>query len=122
LVSNSGAIKNNRAHANERLIANGARMHDRHVANRDIVAHNAWQGLLEMEDCAVLDVGVMAHDDAVDVAAQNRVVPDAASTPRVTSTTTTAPSAIYNALAQGGLLPEETLSRIASISVMPGRE
>ena len=50
-------------------------MDNRAVADRDPVAEDARKVIREMQHGVVLDIRVMADDDAVDVAAQHRAIP-----------------------------------------------
>ena len=77
LFADDRAVQNHRAHAHETFIADFASVNNRAVADGDPVAEDARQIVREMQHGVVLDVGVVAHDDAVDVAAQHRAIPDA---------------------------------------------
>jgi hypothetical protein len=77
LFADDRAIQNHRAHADERFVADGAGVDNRTVTDRDPVAENAREVIREMQYGIVLDVRVMADDDAVDVAAQHRAIPHA---------------------------------------------
>jgi hypothetical protein len=77
LLPDDRAVQNHRAHADERFVADDARVDDRAVADGDPVADEARKLVREMQHGVVLDVRVMADDDAVDVAAQHRAIPHA---------------------------------------------
>ena len=59
------------------LVANFAGVDDGGMADGDPVANDAGEFVGEMEDGVVLNVGMMANFDAIDVAAQDGVEPDA---------------------------------------------
>ena len=59
------------------FVADGAGVDDGGVADGDVIADDAGVVIGEVEDGVVLNLRVMADDDAVDVAAQNGVIPDA---------------------------------------------
>ena len=77
LPADDRAVQNHRAHADERLVADGAGVDDRAVTDGDPVADEARKIVREMQHGVVLDVRVVADDDAVDVAAQYRAIPHA---------------------------------------------
>ena len=77
LFADDRAVQNHRAHADERFVADGAGVDDRAVADGDPVADEARKIVREMQHGVVLDVRVVADDDAVDVAAQHRAIPHA---------------------------------------------
>ena len=77
LVADDRAIEDGGAHANEHFVANGAGVKDGAVTDGDVVAEQAGKIIGQMEDGIVLDVAVVADDDAVDVGSRDGVVPDA---------------------------------------------
>ena len=77
IVPNHRAVQNRRAHPDQRLVSDRAGVDNRRVANRHVVADEAGQIVGQMHHGVVLNVRVAADDDAVDVAAQDGVVPDA---------------------------------------------
>jgi len=77
LPADDRAVQNHRAHADERFVADGAGVDDRAVADGDPVADEARRIVREVQHGVVLDVRVVADDDAVDVAAQHRAIPNA---------------------------------------------
>ena len=52
-------------------------MNDGAMANGDVITQDAEEVVRQMQDRVVLDVRVVADGDAVDVAPQHRVAPDA---------------------------------------------
>jgi hypothetical protein len=77
LFADDRAIQNHRAHADENFVADGAGMDNRAVADGDPVAQDARKIVRKMQHGVVLDVRVMADNDAVDVAAQHGAIPHA---------------------------------------------
>ena len=77
LFADDRAIQNHRAHADERFVADGAGVDDGGVADGDPVADDARKIVREVQHGVVLDIRVVADDDAVDVAAQHRAIPHA---------------------------------------------
>ena len=47
------------------------------MADGDVAAQNAGEIIGEVKDGVVLDVGIFANDDAVDITAENCIVPNA---------------------------------------------
>ena len=76
LFADHRAVQNHRAHADKNFIADFARVDNRAVADRHPVTEHARKIIREMQHRVVLHVRVMAHDDAIDVAAQHRAIPD----------------------------------------------
>ena len=72
------AVHDNSAHANQRLILDGAGVHDRAMSNSDQFPDDSAESVGHMDDGAVLDVGACADVYGVDVAAQCRAEPYAA--------------------------------------------
>ena len=52
-------------------------MDDGRVANGNKISDNTWKIIREMQHRVVLNIAVMPHHDAIDIAAQHRVIPDA---------------------------------------------
>ena len=77
LLANRGSVENDRAHADEAFITDGAGVDDGAVADGHPVADETGEIIREVNHGVVLDVGVMTDDDAVDVAPEHGVVPDA---------------------------------------------
>jgi hypothetical protein len=76
--SDDGAVENDRAHADEAAGFDGAAVEYSVVADGDVVANvNAVLFLHAVQDAVVLNVGVVADADLVDVAAEDGVHPDA---------------------------------------------
>jgi hypothetical protein len=76
--SDDGAVEDDGAHSDEAAGFNGATVEYSVVANGDIVANeDAVFSFHAMEDAVVLNVGVVADADLVNVAAEDRVHPDA---------------------------------------------
>ena len=76
--SDDGAVEDDGAHADEAAGFNGATVEYSVMANGDIVANvNAVLFFHTMEHAVVLNVGIVADADLVDVAAEDRVHPDA---------------------------------------------
>ncbi len=76
--SDDDAVEDDGAHADEAAGFNGAAVEDGVVAYGDIVANvDAVLFFHAVEDAVVLNVGIVADADLVDVAAENGVHPDA---------------------------------------------
>ena len=76
--SDDDAVENDRAHADETAGFNGAAVEYSVVANGDIVANvDAILFFHAVEDAVVLNVGIVADSDLVNVTAEDRVHPDA---------------------------------------------
>ena len=69
--------KNDRPHAHQHLVANRAGVNDGGMAYGDVIAQDTGEVVRQMQDGVVLDVRVVADDDAVDVAPEHGVAPDA---------------------------------------------
>jgi len=76
LFAHPRAVQNHRAHAHEHFIADRARMDYGAVTNGDPVADNARILVGKVHHGVVLDVSVMTHGNAVDIAAQDGAAPD----------------------------------------------
>ena len=72
-----GAIQDDCAHADQHFVPNRAGVHDRRMADGDVVADQARKVSGHVHHRLVLDVGVVADHDPVDVTAENGVKPDA---------------------------------------------
>ena len=77
LSADDCAVENHRAHAYQHFVADGAGVDNGAVANGDPVADEARKIVRKVQHGVVLDVRVVADDDAVDVAAQHRAIPNA---------------------------------------------
>jgi len=77
LFANDGAIEDHRAHAHQHLVTDLASVDHGAVAHGDPVAKETGEIVGEMQDGVVLHVGMVANDDAVDVAAQDGAIPNA---------------------------------------------
>jgi len=76
LPAHHRAVQNHRAHANQHFIAYLAGVDNCRVAHGHVIAQPAGELVRQVQHRVVLDVGMVAHDDAVDVPAQNGVVPN----------------------------------------------
>ena len=70
-------VENDCAHADEYFIVDFARVNDRGVPDRDQFAYACWVTGVHVDDSVVLNVRARPDDDAVDITAQDRAVPDA---------------------------------------------
>ena len=77
LFTDFRAVENGRPHADQTFVANGARVDDGRVADGHVIADDAAEVIGEVKDGVVLNIAVMTDGDAIDVAAQNGVIPDA---------------------------------------------
>ena len=77
LLADFRAVQNDRAHADEAFVADGAGVNNGGVADGDKSSEDARKIIRQMHDGIVLNVAARADDDAIDVAAQNGVVPNA---------------------------------------------
>ena len=78
MAADDRAVEDDRAHADEGLVAYGAAMEDRAVAHGDAAAHGHGVAKLLVEDAVVLDVGVVADGDGLAVATEHRAEKHAA--------------------------------------------
>src|SRR5262249_49398979 len=72
------AVEDGRAHPDQTLVADVACVNDRAVADRRVVAHSHAVVVGQVHHREVLEVGALADDDRIDVAAQHAAVPHAA--------------------------------------------
>src|ERR671936_1391171 len=73
------AVEDDAADADQRVVADVAAVQHDAVPDGDAVAHHGREpARVDVDDGVVLDAGVAADADALDVAAENRPVPDAA--------------------------------------------
>jgi hypothetical protein len=77
------------------------------MANGDVIADDTGQVVSQVEDGVVLDVGVVADGDAVDVAPEHRVTPDARIIPQGHIAQHHRALGNIDALAKGGFLEQE---------------
>ncbi len=70
-------VENDGAHADQYFIVDFACVNDRGVADRDQFAHACWVTGVHVDDSVVLNVRARPDDDAVDITAKHRAVPDA---------------------------------------------
>jgi hypothetical protein len=75
-VANFGSIENRGPHADENFTPNFAGMKDRPMADCDKFAGLDAVIIVQMDHAVVLDIAAGADLNALDVAAQNGVVPD----------------------------------------------
>ncbi len=71
------SIQDRRAHSNQALILDGAGVDDRGVADRDMATEDAGEIISEVQHRVVLNVRIVADHNAIDVAAEDGVVPNA---------------------------------------------
>ena len=77
MFADDSSVQNHRAHADKTFITDFACVDDRAVANGDPVAKETRKIVREVQHGIVLDIRVVADDDAVDVAAKHRAIPHA---------------------------------------------
>src|SRR6267154_883775 len=70
-------VENDCAHADEYFVVDLACVNDRGVPDRDQFAYGSWVTGVNVDDSVVLNVRARPDDDAVDITAQDRAVPDA---------------------------------------------
>lgn len=109
LVANSCAVQDRCTHANEDFVADSAGMNYGRVADGYVIADDAGIIVGEVEHGVVLDVGVVADDDAVDVTAGNGVVPDAGVVAEGDVTEDNSAFGDVNVFAEGWFFVEEGL-------------
>ena len=64
-------------HANQDLIANRAGVNDGGMTDGDVIAQETGKLVGQMQHGIVLDISVVADDDAVDVAPEDGIAPNA---------------------------------------------
>ena len=77
LATDAGPIENGRVHADETFVFDHASMNDRPVTNRDVLAHFEGEVVGQVSDDAVLQVRALPDRDEIDIAPQNRAIPNA---------------------------------------------
>ena len=77
LLADHCAVKDDRTHANQYLVANRAGVNDGTMTNGNIMAHDTEAVVRQVQDGVVLDVRVVADDDAIEVTTEHGVAPDA---------------------------------------------
>jgi hypothetical protein len=77
LIAHYGAIENGGPHSNQDFVTHGAGVKDRAVTDRHEAAQDAGIVIGKVKDGIVLDIAVMADDDAVDISPGHGVIPDA---------------------------------------------
>jgi len=75
--ANFDVVEDDGSHADEHFIVDLARVNNRGVADCDQFAYACWVTGVNVDDSIVLNVRAWPDDDAVDITAQNRAVPDA---------------------------------------------
>jgi len=75
LFTDDRTIENDCAHAHQHFVADFAGVDNRAVADGNPIADEARKIVGEVQHGVVLDVRMVADDDAVDVAAQHRAIP-----------------------------------------------
>lgn len=75
--ANLRPIKNDRAHADEGLVVDGAGVDNGAVPDCHTLAENDRKIIGEVKDGVILNVRLRSHDNAVDIAAQDRAEPNA---------------------------------------------
>src|SRR5262249_56056308 len=70
-------VENDCAHADEDFIVDFARVNNRGVPDRNQFAYGCWVTGINVDNSVVLNVRARPDDDAVDITAQDRAVPDA---------------------------------------------
>ena len=76
LIADNGAVEHGRTHANENFVADSTGVKDRAVADGHVIAENAGELIGEMQDGVILDVGMVADGDAINVSARDGVIPN----------------------------------------------
>jgi hypothetical protein len=109
LLSNYRPIENHSSHPDQHFIANGAGMHDCGMADRYKVPKTAGIIIGKMNDGVVLDIRVMANHDAIDIAAENGMVPNAGPVAQGDIADNHGAIGDINAFAEHGLFPEKTV-------------
>jgi hypothetical protein len=107
LGTDDRAIEDGAVHADEAFIADAARVHHGAVAEGGPVANFAGVVVGKMDDSAVLDIGVMADLDEVDIAAQHGVEPHAGVIADRNIAHDNGGAGEVNAFAEGGLATEK---------------
>ena len=102
-----GAVENRRSNPNQDLIADGAGVNGGGMADGDVITHNAGKVICEMQDRVVLDVRVVADDNTVNVAPEDRVAPDAGIVPHSYIAQNDGAPGKIDFFAQGGFLEQE---------------
>jgi len=75
--TDAGSIENDGPHADEHLVFHGAGVDDGTMTNGDTISEDAGMIIADMQHGAVLDIGLSAHDNAVDVTPEDTAKPNA---------------------------------------------
>jgi hypothetical protein len=122
LRADLSAVEDRRAHADEAFVADGAGVDNRAVADGDPITDEAWKFIGEMQDGVVLNVGVMADDDAIDVAAQDGVIPDAGMIAEGNVAKDNGGARDVNAGAEGGFAAQKSIQLLIQFAVAHEKE
>ena len=109
LRPNQRTIQNRRSHPDEAFVLNGAGVDDGGVTDGDVASEDARKIIGEMQDGVVLNVGVFADDDAVDVAAEDGVIPNTGMRAEGDITEDDGGAGDVDVRAEGGALAEESV-------------
>ena len=104
LATNAGPIQNSRVHADETFVFDHASMNDRTVTNRDVLAHFEGEGVGQVSDDAVLQIRALSDRDEIDIAPQNRALPNAGAVTKPDVADHSRRRGNENTLPQGGFL------------------
>ena len=78
VLTDLGAIENDRSDPDERAISDPTTVHDRTVPDGDLVAEERWKATRRDMQCRlVLDIRALANTDSLDIATQDGSVEDA---------------------------------------------
>ena len=92
----ASAVEDDRAHADERIVADGAAVQDRTMADGAAAADRYRAAGVGVDDRKLLEVALGANDDRLAIAAQDRAEPDADVLAELTPPITLASGAIQN--------------------------
>ena len=101
------AVQHYRAHADEAFVSYGAGVDDGGMPDGDVTADEAWELVRQVQHRIVLDIAPLTHDDAVNVAAQDGIVPDAGTIAESDVAHDDRAAGNINVLAQEGLLAQK---------------
>src|SRR4051812_41625688 len=86
------------------------------MSDGDVVSHDARKGVSEMNDGVVLNISMVADDDAVDVAAKHGVIPNAGMIAEGDVAEDGCAASDEDAFAEFGLLAEEAVELFLQFS------
>lgn len=109
LSADNCAIENGGTHADEALVLDGAGVDNGGMPNRHITPKDAGEMIRKVQNGVILNVGVFADNNAIDIAPQNGVIPNTRVRAERNITENNGRAGDVNVWAEGGLFAEENV-------------